>query len=169
MTTITNFVQSNVAPFSFSPTLDGQNYSATVTGNVFGNRLYLNLNALDGTFIMSRPLVGSPTGLALQGLSWANGQAMATVVAPHGYKIGTVIGLTITGAMPTAYNGLIAALITGPSTFTYPISADPGPGSVFGTASYNVNLIGGIPDANGTPFSSTLVYRAQSRQFEVSP
>jgi len=64
---------------------------------------------------------------------------------------------------------LVNALITGPATFTYPIASNPGAATVFGTASYDINLIGGVPNQNGVPFSSTLVFRDASQQFETSP
>jgi len=43
VTTFTDFVPNNVAPFSFQPTLDGQVYTVRVTWNVFGQRWYVNL------------------------------------------------------------------------------------------------------------------------------
>jgi hypothetical protein len=171
VTTFTDFVPSTVAPFSFSPTLDGQTYNVTVTWLLFGKRFYINVYALDGSLVCSRPMVGSPTGIALENLMWNELTGLVTAVAsaPHGYKIGTVVGLTVAGAAPTAYNGLVDALITGPDTFTYPLAANPGAATAFGTASYNVNLIGGMSNSSGNPFASTLVFRQQSQQLEVSP
>ena len=169
MTTFVNFAPSTSGAFQFQANLDNQTYNAIVTSLLFGNRYYLNLYALDGTLIISTALVGSPTGIAIQALSWANGSVSVTTAAPHGYAIASTIMLTLTGSSPDAYNGLVAAFITGPSTFTYPVAADPGSASTFGTASFNVNMIGGVPDENGTPFSSTLIFREQSQQFEISP
>ena len=171
MTTFTDFVPSRVAAFQFSPTLDGEPYTVTVTWLLFGARFYVNVYALDGTLICSRPLIGSPTGLAIEALSFDEdtGLVTAETSAPHGYKIGTVVGLTISGASPAAYNGLIDALIAGPDSFTYPLSANPGAATAPGAASYDVNLIGGMSNSNGNPFASTLVFRQQAQQFEVSP
>lgn len=162
MTTYTDFVPTRQVPFSFQPTLDGQVYTANITWSLFGVRYYLNLIAPDGTRVITTALVGSPSGIALQTLSWARGQAQAVAVGPHGYKVGRTVMLTVSGAVPDAYNGLVPAFITGPTTFQYPVAADPGPATVPGSAAYNINLVGGL-------FASTLVFRESSNQFEVSP
>jgi len=41
--------------------------------------------------------------------------------------------------------------------------------TVFGVANYNFNLVGGFQDENGNYFTSTLVFRESSNQFEGSP
>jgi hypothetical protein len=168
MTTFFNFTPSAVAPFSFSPVLDGQPYNASVPSLLFGNRYYLSLVASDGTPIIYTALIGSPTGVAIQSLAWANGRAIVLTAVPHGYKVGRIISLTIVGCAPTAYNGIQQALISGPSTFSYPLASNPGPATVLGNANYDVNLIGGVPNENGVQFTSTLVFRDQSQQFEVN-
>lgn len=168
------FTPSSVAPFSFSPTLDGDTYNCTVIWNLFRSSnnqnggWYLNVFSSGGALIVSRALTGSPTGIALESLTWADGTATAETAAPHGYNVGSVVALTVSGCAPDAYNGLVNALITGPDTFSYPISADPGPCTTLGMVAYNINLIGGIPDKNGNYFTSTLVFRQQSQQFEIN-
>lgn len=163
MTTFINFVPSTVAPFSFQATLDGDQYNVVVTWNVFGQRFYVNVYAADGTLVVCRALVGSPTGLPVQAASWSQGRANLTTTSPHGYKIGTIITLTVTGMSPAAYNGTWQALITGPSTFSFPLASYPGASAAFGAASYNVDLVGGYFA------TSTLVFRQSSMQFEVFP
>lgn len=59
MTTF-NFSPSEVAPYQFQPTLDGQVYNAVVTWNVFGQRYYLNLYDLTGALVLATAMVGSP-------------------------------------------------------------------------------------------------------------
>ena len=162
MITYTDFVPSQRVPFSFQPELDGQTYTAIITWNLFARRFYLNLYALDGTLVLATAVVGSPTGFTLQTLSWANGQAIATANAPHGYGVGATVDLTISGAVPDAYNGRVKAFVTGPNTFSYPISADPGAATAAGSAAYNISLVGGM-------FASTLVFRQAAQQFETSP
>lgn len=172
MTTYTNFAPSTVAPFQFQATLDGEQYNVIVTWGLFGNgpaaispRYFINVYALDGTLIVCTALVGSPTALALSGLTWNanNNRVTATTAKPHGYKIGTVVGLTISGCTPNAYNGHYQCLITGPSTVSYALSNNPGAATVLGAAAYNVDLLGGY-------FAqSSLIYRTQATQFEVSP
>ena len=60
MTTVTNFAPTVRAPFQFQATLDGVIYTVIVTWNLFGQRYYINIYALDGTWIVTLPLVGSP-------------------------------------------------------------------------------------------------------------
>lgn len=60
MTTVTPFTPSSQAPFQFQPELDGSLYTAIVTWNLFGRRYYLNLYTLQGTRVMTVPLIGSP-------------------------------------------------------------------------------------------------------------
>ena len=163
MTTVTNFAPTVRAPFQFQATLDGVIYTVIVTWNLFGRRWYVNVYAPDGSLALSTALVGSPTGVTLQSLSWAAGKVTAVAVVPHGYKVGTTVQLTISGASPDAYNGKVQAFITGAATFTYPVAADPGPATQFGAASYNIDLVGGHFD------TSTMVFRQAANQFEVSP
>jgi hypothetical protein len=172
MTTYFTYVPSTVAPFAFSPTLDGEVYNCTVTWSLFGKRPYLNVFASDGTWILTVALTGSPTGLPLQAVSWANGSTVATTVAPHGYRVGSVITLTISGVTPAAYNGQVEAQVTGPSTLSWPLAADPGMATVLGQVAYNINLAGALTDPNTGAIlvsTSTLVFREQSQQFEVNP
>lgn len=163
------FAPSTAAVFSFQPTLDGEAYNATVPFSLFGNRPYLSLLSLSGVQVWYGAVVGSPTGVQLQSLSWANGRALAEAAAAHGYKIASTVVLTLTGCTPAAYNGRFPCLITGLTTFSYAIASDPGDASVLGAASYDISLIGGVAKPDGTFFESTLVYRAASRQFEVLP
>ena len=163
MTTFTDFVPSNAAPFQFQPQLDGAAYNAIVTWNLFARRFYLNIYALDGTLVLSTALVGSPSGIALQSLAWANGTAKATTIAPHGYKVGKTVELTISGASPDAYNGIVDAFIVAADSFSYPIAANPGTATAFGIANYNVDLVGGYFK------TSSMVFRQASQQFEVAP
>jgi len=169
MTTYFDFTPSSVAPFSFSPVLDGQTYNATTPWSLFGARYYLSLVATDGTQVWYGAITPSATGTALLGLSWANGIVSAVTTVPHGYKTASTVELTLTGSTPDAYNGLFACLVTGPSSFSYLLPSNPGAATVFGSASFNVNLIGGVPNESGAYFTSTLVFRVPSSQFEVSP
>lgn len=77
----------------------------------------------------------APTPLALTSLAWAGGVVTATTAAPHGIPNASVLGLTIAGTTPVAYSGAFQATITGASTFTYPLAANPGttPATVPGT------------------------------------
>ncbi len=69
---------------------------------------------------------------ALTSLVWSGGTVTATTAAPHGFTVSDVIPLTIAGETPTAYNGVFNCTITGASTFTYPLTSNPGAQSVAG-------------------------------------
>lgn len=162
MTTYTDFVPSNVAPFTFQPELDGTIYTVAVTWNLFGRRYYVSCYDLSGNLVFAVPLIGSPSGHVLQSISWAVGVATATCVDPHGYVPGSTISLTVDGSTPGGYDGTFDALIVDGSTFTYSLMTNPGPLVSAGNASRNISLSAGY-------FASTLVYRAPNGQFEVSP
>lgn len=162
MTTFYPFVPSNQAPPQFTTTLDGQQYTATVTWNLFGQRYYVNIATLTGELVVSLPLIGSPTGVNLAALAWSQGTVTATAAAPHGYAIGQTFELTISGATPDGFNGIFPCLIVSDTEFTYAVSAFPGTATVYGVASYDIDLAEGY-------FASTLVFRDATQQFEVSP
>lgn len=148
--------------FTFQPTLDGQVYNCTVTFNFAAQRPYLAIVGLDGTLIVNKAMVGSPNGVNVATLSWANGSVTATLVSPIGYRIGSTVAFTLTGCTPDAYNGQVLGYVTGPNSFTYPLAADPGASTQLGVASQNISLTAGY-------FASTLVYRIANLQIEVSP
>lgn len=60
MATVTLFQPTSTQVFSFTPTLDGQQYSLIVTWNLAGARWYINLYTLDGVLILCRALIASP-------------------------------------------------------------------------------------------------------------
>ena len=148
--------------FVFQPTLDGDVYNCVVTWNFAAQRYYLNIYNLDGTLIVSRAMVGSPLGINLSALSWANGIVTATMNEPIIYRIGSSVQYTVAGSIPDAYNGAVIGYVTSETTFTYPLAADPGAATTLGNAAQNISLTAGY-------FSSTLIYRIANQQFEVSP
>lgn len=162
MTTFVDFAPTVTAPFQFQAVLDGETYNLIATWSLFGRRYVVNCFALDGSLVFAVPLIGSPVGLTIQSLAWANGAATATVVDPHGYAPGSTVRLTISGCAPEAWNGTFDALVLDPLNFSYALAADPGAATAFGRASRNINIAGGY-------FASTLVYREANGQFEVSP
>lgn len=54
------FLPTATTPFRFQPTLDGNIYTGIVTWNLFGQRWYLNLYAINGTLVLAIPVVPSP-------------------------------------------------------------------------------------------------------------
>lgn len=61
MAAIIPFVPSSTTPPTFLVTLDGAQYTVTVTWNLFGQRYYVTVTDQSGTRIISRPLIGSPS------------------------------------------------------------------------------------------------------------
>ena len=155
------FNSNAVAP-SFSPTLDGSVYTITVTWNLFGQRHFVNCYDGSSNLVFTVALVETPPSLALEGLTWSAAalQVTATTLATHGFPIGSVIELTLVGANPATYNGSYDVFITGPSTFQFAMTTDPGSVVSCGSASFVISMCRGY-------FNSTLIYR--NGQFEVSP
>lgn len=56
----------------------------------------------------------------------ATGTVTVTTTNAHGIPIGTTISGSISGVVPTAYNGVFQVTSTGTNTFTYPLSGSPG-------------------------------------------
>jgi hypothetical protein len=166
MTTVTAFMPSAIVPFSFSPTLDGAQYSAVVTWGLAGQRWYVNLYDQGGNLIFYLPAIGSPTAIQTASLTWDGVQNLVTVITavPHGLPIGITAELTITGVSPASYNGIWDLFSTGPSTLTFPLSVDPG-----GDATVNGNVGRDINIAGGYFETSTFVFREATQNFEVTP
>lgn len=161
VTTFIDFVPSTAIAPQYQITLDRSLYTMTVEWVLFPQRYYVRINDLDGTLVLYTPLVGSPIGKNIQALSWANGTVTVTTVENHGFKVGQVVNLAIVGAVPDAYNGVVEAFITKLNQFTYPLTPAPGAATVFGSVQQNIDLVESL-------FDSTLVYRAQNKQFEVT-
>lgn len=165
MTSYYTFSPSNTTPFQFQATFDGTLYNVSVLWSLYRQGWYVRVAALDGTVIAYEALSGSPTGVSLQSASWNiySGTVTVTTVTPHGWTPYATIALTVSGCVPDAYNGAYRCFITGPSSFTFPLSDDPGNASVLGSAAWNLNLVAPFFD------TSSLIYRTDNAQFEVSP
>lgn len=168
LTTIIPFTPSiapGSPPFQFNATFDGTVYACSVRWNVYAQRYYVLVSALDGPVIVNQALVGSLNAKLLSSLSWSDrngGTVEAVTAAPHNMPLGQVAELTITGAVPSGLNGAFRCAVDSPSSFYYPLSADPGNITLAGNYEYDVNLVGGY-------FASTLIWRVQNNWFEVSP
>lgn len=163
MTTYVQFSPSTLGPFQFTATLDGNNYNCTITWNLFRRGWYLNCYDLSNNLIFSEPLISSPAAFLIQTITWASNLVTVETETPHGIPLGNVAQFTIAGCTPSAYNGVVRALATGPSTFTYPLAGNPGLISVAGSVQRNQNLAGGYFQ------TSTLVYRESTGNIEISP
>jgi hypothetical protein len=165
VTTLVNFAPSQTGspPFQFSAALDGNQYTISLTWNWGSQRWFLSIVDQFGNLVVFRPLVGSPPVTPLSALFWQDGFVYATAPAFLGYHLGRLAQITISGASPAALNGVFPCTITGPSTFTYPMTTDPGQTAQAGGWSTDANL------AAGFFVTSTLVFRAATQNFEINP
>lgn len=154
--TLYPFTPSQNAAPQFTPTFDGEQYAVSIPWSLFGQRYYVKCVDLNGNLIYNQALVESPPGQPIETLAWDEIRQVANGVtaAPHGYKTAQTISLTIAGAAPDGYNGRFLVLITGPTTFAYPVAfdSDPGAATVAGILSYDI-------DMNGAYFDTPLVFR----------
>jgi hypothetical protein len=157
------FTPSTQANFQFGPTLDGSQYNAIVTWNVFGQRYYLNIYTLEGALVCSIPMVGSPDVVSLSSLTWASGIVLAETATPHGFTVNSVVTVTISGCTPNAYNGQVEALIVNDNEFQFDLTADPGMAVTLGTVGYLINLVGAYF------ITSSLVFYPDAQQIVVLP
>lgn len=59
-------------------------------------------------------------------LAWSGSVVTVTTSAAHGWDVADVVEVVIAGAVPIGYNGKYLATITGASTFTFPLTSNPG-------------------------------------------
>ncbi len=119
MTTFVDFVPTATSPFTFQATLDGQQYQVLVSWNIFGQRYYVNVFALDGTRIVTIPMVGSPTQLPLAAppsvelvtsMIWSptnGGQVAFALAEPSVFVLGDTIDVSGAVNSGTAGDGAV--------------------------------------------------------------
>ncbi len=167
MTTYTPFLPTATVPFQFTPTLDGAQYTLVVTWGLAGQRWYVNLYDQNGVLIFYLPLIasGNPTPTASLTYDGVSQLATVTTVSPHGLAIGSIVEMTISGVTPSGYNGVFAMeVVSGPSTLKYSLAPDPGgPATAQGSIGRDINIGAGYFE------TSTLIFRDETQQFEVSP
>jgi len=101
-TTFIDFVPSAVIAPIYQVTLDGQIYALTVEWVLQPQRYYVRLATLDGETLLYTALVGSPIGIDIEAMSWANGKVTVQTATEHKFRIGQVLNLTVTGCVPVA-------------------------------------------------------------------
>ena len=166
MTTYFQFQPPANAPFAFQPTLDGNQYNATVTWLFWAQRWYVNLFDQFGNRVLSRAMAESPPLQAISSVAWsdATGAGLVTVVptVPTVYKPGSLAPLYFYQNAPAAFNGFQLCAVVNPSVLTYPLASDPGQASALGAFGQDLSLTSGY-------FASTLVWRPSSGNIEVTP
>lgn len=71
--------------------------------------------------------------LAITALAWASSVVTVTTAAAHGIPAGDTIQGVIAGALPSAYDGTFPCTYVSPTSFTYPLTSNPGSETTFGT------------------------------------
>jgi len=85
------------------------------------------LTAVGDLAAILRPLA------AITSMTWSGSVVTVTTAAPHGMTNTEVLNITIAGVTPVAYDGVDRiCTITGASTFTFPLVANPGAVTVQG-------------------------------------
>lgn len=161
--TVYPFNPTGQAVVNFQPTLDGQQYQAIVTWSLFGQRYFISIYDLSNNLIVMEGVSGSPTPLPLDSLSWEGGLVTAETTNPHNFTLGSIVELAVSGNAPIAFNGTFQCLITGPTSFSYPLSANPGSLTSVGVAGQQVDLV------SGYFVTSTLIYLTEADQFQTNP
>ncbi len=83
-----------------------------------------------------------PPTVSVSSVTRSSATATATTASAHGYATGDYV--THAGADQTAYNGKAKITVTGPTTYTYPVSGSPAtPATGTITAVYASNAQGG--------------------------
>ena len=68
---------------------------------------------------------------SIAAISWNAGTVSVTTAAPHHYTAGQ--RAVVANNSPTAFNGIYAVTVTGPTRFTYSLASDPGADVILGT------------------------------------
>jgi hypothetical protein len=149
-------------PFNFQPNFDGNQYNISVPWCLFGQRYYVQCETLSGSIIFYLPLVSSGSAIYISNVNWLSNTVTITTSTNHGFKVGSIVNITIKNTIPLSYNGTYKCTIINNNQFTYYLQSYPGTLITSGIASYDVSMTAGY-------FNSTLIYRAKNMQFEVSP
>lgn len=73
------------------------------------------------------------TAKAITSITWSGSVATITTSAPHGWTTSETVGIIVAGAVPAGYNGSFQGTVSGASTITYPLVANPGSETTPGT------------------------------------
>ena len=163
MTTYYSFTPSNDRPPYFMPTFDGNSYTIKILWNVSAKRYYIYCTStINNNLIFMVPLIESSPSIVIKSLEWDqyNDRIVLETQVPHGFIVGSVVDLVISGCAPDDYNGTGLCTILSPTQIFYPLSAKPDDPDMYGVVSKIISLTKGY-------FLSTLVYR--NGVFEVNP
>ena len=174
MPTVIPFIPSNISVPTLNVTLDGDDYSVTVTWNISAQRYYINIYGSDGTWITTVPLVSTPPGRNINTVVFDPFLSRVTVtmvdpllwpvpLSPAGLATpaGIIIDYTLEGFDPDTYNGTFRGMNINETTFVFPMATDPGPVVIVGNVNRLMNMAAGVFT------TSSLIYR--NGAFEINP
>lgn len=159
MSTFVDFAPTGTEPFQFQPILNGTQYTALITWNIFGERYYLNLYDLSNNLIVCEALTESGPMLRCA-LTWADNVATAVCQAPHNVPIADVAYLRISQTDGSTYEGVYLGTAVDEVTLTFDLTTNPDqPVAIAGTLSFDLDLLGGYG-------IGSLYFHADTQQFE---
>jgi hypothetical protein len=174
MATIIPFLPSNLFAPKFRATFDGNDYEVTITWNISAQRYYVNVYGLDGSWIITVPLIQTPPARAVQSVAYDGLRQVVIVtmfnptqwpipLSPAGTNtpVGWMIDFTLENFDPPVFNGKWRSLHINDTTFSFTMTSDPGPALILGSVSRLLNMVAGVFGI------STLIYR--NGAFEVNP
>ncbi len=99
MTTYVNFTPDLVSAFQFQATLDGAQYNIITTWNIFGQRYYANIYALDGTLQVAIPFIESQNPLPIERIEYLPVPGAGTTGSATGSTAGSASGTMSGGSI----------------------------------------------------------------------
>lgn len=97
-----------------------------IDGGAIYNLFGMNVEAPNALRFTETTIIVPPGPLPLASLSWSSGIVLATAAAPFDLLVGSVVPLTISGAVPAGYNGDFDCTVVSNTSFAYPVPSDPG-------------------------------------------
>lgn len=140
---------SDTSAGSYTNVVNGAGISGALT-----NTLLLTTKAVNSKFYKLAISVVTPIGGPLTALSnaakvvgtqvtesitWISGFVTVTTVAPHGFSNSDSI--VMAGFTPSGYNGTFTIANASGSSFTFPLTTDPGAATIQGTATKSIEKI----------------------------
>ena len=96
-----------------------------------GTTLTPGTATLVSTFAQLQALLAP--GKAIATLTWTASVVTLTTSTAHGWTVGDIVPITVSGAVPSGYNGTFSGTVTGTTTVTYPLAVNPGTETTPGT------------------------------------
>jgi len=159
VSTFVDFAPTGTEPFQFQPTLNGTQYTAVITWNIFREGYYLNLYDLSNNLIVCEAMTESGSMLRCS-LTWADNIATAVCQVPHNVPLAAVSYLRISQSGGSKYDGAYLGTAVDEFTMAFDLPENPDqPVAILGTLSFDLDLLGGYG-------IGSLYFHADTQQFE---